>query len=632
MTAMKSYSGCWTCRLRRKKCDEMRPECRICSSLQITCYYDQVKPAWMDGGAGQMAKAEEVKEEVKRAAARRRGAQSMDVLETHVASAQAEENAPPFSDAGVDMLGLPNRPRDPASRMHVGGDPSSRSSPTHPSLAYTWSDGGASSISHFNTRHNSTATTPSYSGPGTLFVDTSGNRASADEEIDRRIIVFYFDHFFPFLFPFYRPPLLEGGRSWVMELAVRNKAMWHTTLCLSSYFMSVALDNTASGHEFCKALAWERLLRQTDVTFRMLQQDLEGVTSSDAQDLIIETSRIMGSVIQLLKFEVSAGNFENCQTHLDAAIVLFTQIFRATGYGANDGNEGRELPTFHDILSRMGDPPWTMELQQSRAWNSDQAAFRFFSVLLLLDDIVTSTCFEEPPRLQKYHALLLSTDSPDGKASLRLEAFVGCESWAILQIGQIAALDAWKKSLRKTGQLDTMELVARAVEIKQILVENLASLDAAAHAPRTPNPVDMFMLYNDHALSTLGDGSTVVTRIWAHAALIYLSVVVSGWQPGSSTIRENVARAIELLSQLPAPALLRTVVWPFCIVGCLANPDEECLLRSMAQALVPLRLFGATQKALEIMENVWKCRDAIDVNTWDFAACVRTLGYVPLLV
>ncbi|CAI7656601.1 unnamed protein product [Penicillium crustosum] len=625
---MKSYSGCWTCRLRRKKCDEMRPECRICSSLQITCYYGHEKPAWMDGGAGQMAKAEEVKEEVKRAAARRRrGAQSMDALETNVAPAQAEGNATPFSDTEVDMLRLPSQPRDPASRMHVGGDPSSCSSPTHPSLAYTWSDGGSASISHFNASHNSAGTTPSYNG-----LDSSGGQASADEEIDRRFIVFYFDHFFPFLFPFYRPPLLEGGRSWVMELAVRNKAMWHTTLCLSSYFMSVALDNTASGHEFCKTLAWERLLRQTDVTFRMLQRDLEGVTSSAAQDLIIETSRIMGSVIQLLKFEVSAGNFENCQTHLDAAIVLFTQIFRAAGYDANDGNEDGESPTFHDILSQMGDPPWTMELQQRRAWNSDQAAFRFFSVLLLLDDIVTSTCLEEPPRLQNYHALLLSTNGSDGNASLSLETFVGCESWVILQVGQIAALDAWKKSLRKTGQLDTMELVARAVEIKQTLVENLASLDVAAHAPRTPNPVDMFMLYNNHALSTLGDSSTVVTRIWAHAALIYLSVVVSGWQPGSSTIRENVARAIELLSRLPAPALLRTVVWPFCIVGCLANPDEECLLRSMVQALAPLRLFGATQKALEIMENVWKRRDAIDVNTWDFAACVRTLGYVPLLV
>ncbi|KAJ5418409.1 uncharacterized protein N7487_001959 [Penicillium crustosum] len=630
---MKSYSGCWTCRLRRKKCDEMRPECRICSSLQITCYYGHEKPAWMDGGAGQMAKAEEVKEEVKRAAARRRrGAQSMDALETNVAPAQAEGNATPFSDTEVDMLRLPSQPRDPASRMHVGGDPSSCSSPTHPSLAYTWSDGGSASISHFNASHNSAGTTPSYNGLGTLFADSSGGQASADEEIDRRFIVFYFDHFFPFLFPFYRPPLLEGGRSWVMELAVRNKAMWHTTLCLSSYFMSVALDNTASGHEFCKTLAWERLLRQTDVTFRMLQRDLEGVTSSAAQDLIIETSRIMGSVIQLLKFEVSAGNFENCQTHLDAAIVLFTQIFRAAGYDANDGNEDGESPTFHDILSQMGDPPWTMELQQRRAWNSDQAAFRFFSVLLLLDDIVTSTCLEEPPRLQNYHALLLSTNGSDGNASLSLETFVGCESWVILQVGQIAALDAWKKSLRKTGQLDTMELVARAVEIKQTLVENLASLDVAAHAPRTPNPVDMFMLYNNHALSTLGDSSTVVTRIWAHAALIYLSVVVSGWQPGSSTIRENVARAIELLSRLPAPALLRTVVWPFCIVGCLANPDEECLLRSMVQALAPLRLFGATQKALEIMENVWKRRDAIDVNTWDFAACVRTLGYVPLLV
>ncbi|KAK4869349.1 hypothetical protein LT330_006349 [Penicillium expansum] len=627
---MKSYNGCWTCRLRRKKCDEVRPECRSCSALQITCYYGEEKPAWMDGGAEQIAKAEEVKHEVKRAAARRRRPHSMDVLETPMVSTQMEENATRFSDVELDMLGLPNRPRDPESRTHIGGDPSSCSSPTHTST-YTWSDGGAASTSHFNTHHNSAATTPSYNGLGRLFADTSAGQASADAERDRHFVMFYFDHFFPFLFPFYRPPLLEGGRSWVMELAVRNKTMWHTTLCLSSYFMSVTLDNTTSGHEFCKTLAWEKLLRQTDVTFRMLQRELEGITSSDAQDLIIETSRIMGSVIQLLKFEVSAGNFENCHTHLDAAIVLFRKIFRVRGCGANDGNEDGELLTFHGILTRMGDPLWTVKVQQSRAWNSDQAAFRFFTALLLVDDIIVSTCLEEAPRLQEYHALLLTTGGPGGKAALSLEEFVGCENWVMLQIAQIAALDAWKKSLRKTGQLDTMELVARAMEIKQVLVENLARLDAAAHAPRTPNPVDPFMLYNHHVLSTLGGGSTVVTRIWAHAALVYLSVVVSGWQPGSTTVRENVTRTIELLAQLPAPVLLRTMVWPFCIVGCLANPDEECLLRSMVQALVPLRLFGATLKALEIMENVWERRDALDVD-WDFAACVRTVGYVPLLV
>ncbi|PYH42643.1 uncharacterized protein BP01DRAFT_376110 [Aspergillus saccharolyticus JOP 1030-1] len=40
----RSRSGCYTCRLRRKKCDENRPRCSSCSKLDITCEYNE--PTW----------------------------------------------------------------------------------------------------------------------------------------------------------------------------------------------------------------------------------------------------------------------------------------------------------------------------------------------------------------------------------------------------------------------------------------------------------------------------------------------------------------------------------------------------------------------------------------------------------
>ncbi|KIM99294.1 hypothetical protein OIDMADRAFT_43237 [Oidiodendron maius Zn] len=566
---MKSYDGCWTCRLRKKRCDEIRPVCRNCSALQITCHFGNEKPSWMDGGFGQKEKAEEVKREVKSAAARRRGTLPMDVLEPIAAE--------PDNDAGLATGGL-NEQR-------------------------------ASKCPPF---------------PGPLCVrDLAPSQYQA---LDRRFMMFYFDHFFPFLFPFYKPLLLEGGRSWIMELVVGNQAMWHTTLCLSTYFVSVALDGAISGPNVCKTLAWEKLLKQMGVTFMMLHHNLEEVASSNTQDLIIKTSRIMGNIIQLQRFEISVGNFENCQKHLSAAITLLKQIFRAADNVIGDG----ELPTFYGVLSQMGRPLWAIKSQQSGAWSSDQAAFRFYSALLIVDDIIISTCTEEPPRLLEYHAQLLTNGGSPDERPLNLEDFIGCENWVMLQIGEISALDTWKKSIRKAGQLDTMELVARASAIKQALLGNLARLDAAANTPKT-HWLGLFTLYNDHLPPMPGGCTAFVTRVWAHAALLYLSVVVSGWQPGSAGVRENVVRVLALLEQMPTPELLRTMVWPFCIVGCLAEPGEECRLRAMANALVPHRLFGAARKALEIMENVWKCRDGLTIDT-DFAACVCSLGYVSLLV
>ncbi|KAI8674581.1 hypothetical protein NCS57_00356300 [Fusarium keratoplasticum] len=49
MSGSRSKTGCWTCRLRRKKCDENKPACENCTSRNLECYgYDQ-KPAWMLG-------------------------------------------------------------------------------------------------------------------------------------------------------------------------------------------------------------------------------------------------------------------------------------------------------------------------------------------------------------------------------------------------------------------------------------------------------------------------------------------------------------------------------------------------------------------------------------------------------
>jgi hypothetical protein len=577
---MRSYDGCWTCRLRKKRCDEIRPVCRNCSALQIICYSSAEKPSWVDGGVGQKKKAEEIKREVKSAAARRRGSVPAEVLETILT--EPDSSSPGRTSSHTRLSTEPT-----VSDIHQG----------------------------------------SWNQLEKLSINNSFNGEPGNPELDRRFIMFYFDHFFPFLFPFYKPLLLEGGRSWIMELVVGNQAMWHTTLCLSTYFVSVTLDGAIYGHNVCKALAWEKLLKQMNATFMTLQHNLQETAPSDTQDSIVRTSRIMGSIVQLQRFEISIGNFENCQKHLSAAIALFRQIIEAAGSVTNHS----EPPTLYDVLSYMGPPLWTSRSQNSRAWSSDQAAFRFYSALLIADEIVASTCVENAPRMQEYYAGLLTNDgSPNDGPPLDLEDFIGVANWVMLQIGEIVALDTWKKSMKKVGQLDMMELVARASVIKQSLLGNLAHLDTVASTPKT-NGLGLFNFYHDHLPSMPGGCNAFVTRIWAHAALLYLSVVISGWQPGSVGIRENVVRTLALLGQMPTPELLRTMVWPFCMAGCLAEPQEEGHFRAMADALVPQRMFGAARKALEIMENVWKCRAELTVDT-DFAACVCSLGYVSLLV
>lgn len=62
---LRNNQGCWTCRLRKKKCDEGRPDCSTCKSLSITCYGFGPRPDWMDNGKNQKAIANSVKQIVK---------------------------------------------------------------------------------------------------------------------------------------------------------------------------------------------------------------------------------------------------------------------------------------------------------------------------------------------------------------------------------------------------------------------------------------------------------------------------------------------------------------------------------------------------------------------------------------
>ena len=49
-TAQRSKTGCWSCRLRRKKCNEGGPPCANCESRGIFCHGYGPKPPWKDRG------------------------------------------------------------------------------------------------------------------------------------------------------------------------------------------------------------------------------------------------------------------------------------------------------------------------------------------------------------------------------------------------------------------------------------------------------------------------------------------------------------------------------------------------------------------------------------------------------
>lgn len=596
-STIKSFSGCWTCRLRRKKCDERQPVCNTCAALRITCHYGNDKPEWMDGGVRQEEMAERLKHEVKEMAHRRRkGERTVQISSDRVSIGAV---------ATGELTVLPQRP------------PPVPTSPTHDTLQAT-----------LDTRDYAKEPCPEAS-PMRLQRSCTLSSKNVREVValewsDSILLMFYLEALLPFLFPFYNPSLLQGGRAWFLEMIMSSPVVRQAALCQSSYFFSLeqgAVQDTEG---------WETLLRQTRDAFGMLRFALQVIDTESITKHLHGAVRIMASMMQVQRFEVATLNFNNCQAHLNGALALFRQLldsFGTVGPGP--------CSNFSTVMSRLGPSSLVLPGQCMQVPSAEQAAFRFSSTLLIFDDIIASTVLQEQPRLYKYHSgLLLDTDSAD-ESPINLEAVIGCQNWVLIQIGEIAVLDAWKQGCKRAGNLDIMELVRCATVIKGTLEARLMRLESEPVTTSKGGGSLLDVLTGDrgHHLKTSASQTSLVTRVWAHAALVYLFIVVSGWQPASVDVRYHVGQIIELLAYKISPsALLRTMVWPFCVAGCLAEPAQEVHLRGMAKALQPPSVFGTVQKALEIMESVWRNRDVGDVATRDLATCFKSQAGLVLLV
>lgn len=647
----RSSDGCWTCRLRRKKCDEARPCCAACAALEISCLYSDEKPEWMDGGERQAKKAEEVKAEVKKKAAWRRERKYLTGIEPGI-----EELS--MTDAISDLTFTSHQ--DESSR---GAPPEMDKGSSSASSSWDSPQNSTSDGTSNNTPPSSTSEPGAFSGmyiqgqhfapPATtqgvsLAASASSDSYSSLNERELTLLTNYLDYVFPFLFPFYRPPLLQSGRGWLLILLMRKRTLLHSALSLSTYFVAVATENLLSGHESCREHNRSELEKQHELTLKELQNDVAVVNQKGVGSDLVESARIMESIVQLVVFEVAVTRRVACteswMVHLDGAFVMFEQIMEHHG-SSGEGDErhycwhaitaqlrvGSQMPTLG--FSPSGDP---------YPYNSDQAAMRFFTALLLFADVISATALETSPRLYNFHGILL--DSISGKFAgveingpqIDLESVVGIKNDVITLLAQVADLHAWKKEMTKTGSLSMVQLVTRAAQIETLVRSLIDCLEQERQNAEnrsdqpTTNPIDFISQYNLGLPIVKGSSTTWTSLVWAHATLTYLSTVVSGWQPSCPEVRASVAATITLLAAAPAPASVRAVVWPFCVTGCLALPEEEGMFRGMVEALGPLASFGTIAAALRVMEGVWVRRGQLGPE-WTMAEGLRGVGTAVML-
>jgi len=204
----RSRGACWTCRLRRKKCDESTPACLACTSVSIPCYGYDRNPAWADGGPKQKAKAGELRIIIRETAKTRRHQkrQDSDSGTAHGEIGGSNENHESSLHQQITQPGIPGS-------KNLLKDINSESPDTPPLEVHTLSISKPDPSSR-------------WLAPSTLEGDCQAN-----------LLMHYLDVVFPSQFPFYNPTPEEGGRGWLLIMIVRTKPLYHAALSTAAYHL-----------------------------------------------------------------------------------------------------------------------------------------------------------------------------------------------------------------------------------------------------------------------------------------------------------------------------------------------------------------------------------------------------------
>jgi hypothetical protein len=90
-------------------------------------------------------------------------------------------------------------------------------------------------------------------------------------------------------------------------------------------------------------------------------------------------------------------------------------------------------------------------------------------------------------------------------------------------------------------------------------------------------------------------------------------------------MRDYVARTSAAINALPAAELIRNLVRPSCIAGCMAAHDQEQVFRDLAfAAKLDKHVFCISWRALEVMGTCWMMRRSpeIDQNGTDWFSAI----------
>jgi hypothetical protein len=281
----RSRGACWTCRLRRKKCDEKFPVCSACTSLAVPCYGYDPKPAWADGGVRQKAKAEELQIIIRELASLRRRSRRKRVVDSASDLVGVEKY-------GVDEALLDARPSNVASTANKGSNGQGARFNNAPPKEQLFRD---------LTAPVDIETLEISESPPTRKILTS-NFLEYDSQAN--LLMHYLDVVFPNQFPFYSPSPSDGGRGWLLLIILRTKPLYHAALSMAAYHQQTQNFERSRSQTLQKGTV-DTLQSHHSLAIKELRHHLDSFKQEERAQSLEGNIEVLACIVFLISLEVS---------------------------------------------------------------------------------------------------------------------------------------------------------------------------------------------------------------------------------------------------------------------------------------------------------------------------------------
>ncbi|KZV61004.1 hypothetical protein PENSPDRAFT_593396 [Peniophora sp. CONT] len=644
--SVRAKSGCYTCRIRRKKCDEAQDDkgrCSTCVRLRLQCLgFGQKRPEWLKENNNVSVFREKIKEflaaqgMIKGHSGTNGRADEAQTLLTLVSDAdlQSSESSshdspppsipppqteryrtqqqqqsvsqayhslqmpPPSSGAVADGYG--------ASKVYIKQEPDSYSSYNNPYASLSLPP--PSQLSHHSHHHLSSsllvfASTLPASYSTTYVVDEdelTGPYAGASYDVPAA----YATATIPQTLSVNVFPQVTDAQNGLVQHYLTHVLYRQYLLADASIqdFIVRTIQHSAPVRDAVCLLAslHQQSLRRNHHNLAALV-----TTGSTSED----NSTYARICLTLQKTHLGPSHYTE-QEALAGLLVVSAFLFRG-GRGA----WGQFLNVAADFVAAAldrapGDPAAVL-----RAASSSQ---RFVIKTTFWFDILASTTRGQAPRfLQQYRELWAPGPGQQayigppplggGNADeISMLSVMGADNSTALALAETAALASWRDTQRARAALSVPELVDRAARIQaSLLGARSPVLPSTVLAGMPPTPAEELRIRR-----------RLTANIFRATAKVYLHATVSGDRPRVPEIRAGVGEALAALNAVPAArsalasSVLRSVVFGICLTGCLTDDYRE-------RQIVLQRLdrereegVGNCDEARRVMELVWQRRDA----------------------